>query len=72
MNHTKHTGAAGLGTKAVWSGEQSEHWAGATQVPVALSVSFGYSTVEEWLEVALGKRAGHIYGRQHQPNRGGL
>ncbi|MGB9236092.1 MAG: cystathionine gamma-synthase family protein [Terriglobales bacterium] len=67
MNHTKHTGAAGLGTKAVWSGEQSEHWAGATQVPVALSVSFGYSTVEEWLEVALGKRAGHIYGRNTNP-----
>lgn len=60
-------GAAALATRAVWSGEQSEHWAGSTQVPVALSVSFGYETVEEWLEVALGKRAGHIYGRNTNP-----
>ena len=67
MDHPKHAGAAGLGTRAVWAGEQGEHWAGATQIPVALSVSFGYKTVEEWLEVALGKRAGHIYGRNTNP-----
>jgi cystathionine gamma-synthase len=51
---------AGLGTRAVWSGEGGERWAGATQVPVALSVSFGYSTVDEWLEVARGEKPGHI------------
>lgn len=61
MNHT------GLGTRAVWSGEGGERWAGATQVPVALSVSFGYPTVEEWLEVARGKKPGHIYGRNTNP-----
>lgn len=54
---------AGLGTRAVWSGEAGERWGGSTQVPVALSVSFGYRTVEEWLQVALGLRPGHIYGR---------
>lgn len=59
--------AGGLGTRAVWSGERGERWWGATQVPVALSVSFGYDTVEEWLEVALGRRAGHIYGRNTHP-----
>jgi cystathionine gamma-synthase len=58
---------AGLGTRAVWSGEEGERWQGATQVPVALSVSFGYKTVEEWLEVALGQKAGHIYGRNTNP-----
>jgi len=58
---------AGLGTRAVWAGERGERWAGATQVPVALSVSFGYETVEEWLEVALGRKAGHIYGRNTNP-----
>ncbi len=63
---------AGLGTRAVWSGELSskergERWAGATQVPVALSVSYGYETVEEWLEVAQGKKSGHIYGRNTNP-----
>jgi cystathionine gamma-synthase len=67
MNASKSDTAAGLGTRAVWSGEEREHWAGATQVPVALSVSFGYKTVEEWLEVALGKKDGHIYGRNSNP-----
>jgi len=67
MDHAEHGTAPGLGTRAVWSGERGERWAGATQVPVALSVSFGYKTVEEWLEVALGKRAGHIYGRNTNP-----
>jgi cystathionine gamma-synthase len=67
MHNPKHDRAAGLGTRAVWSGERGERWAGATQVPVALSVSFGYQTVEEWLDVALGKRAGHIYGRNTNP-----
>ena len=58
---------AGLGTRAVWAGEDGERWAGATQVPVALSVSFGYETVEQWLEVALGRKPGHIYGRNTNP-----
>lgn len=57
----------GLGTRAVWSGENGERWARATQVPVALSVSFGYDTVDEWLQVALGEKAGHIYGRNTNP-----
>jgi cystathionine gamma-synthase len=67
MDQAKYDGAAGLGTRAVWSGEQRERWAGATQVSIALSVSFSYKTVEEWLEVALGKRAGHIYSRNTNP-----
>jgi cystathionine gamma-synthase len=58
---------SGLGTRAVWAGERGERWQGATQVPVALSVSFGYETVEEWLEVALGRTSGHIYGRNTNP-----
>src|ERR1700677_5162079 len=67
MDQPKHKNTPGPGTRAVWSGERVERWAGATQVPVALSVSFGYSTVEEWMEVAQGKRAGHIYGRNTNP-----
>jgi len=58
---------AGLGTRAVWSGEQGKRWFGATQVPVALSVSYGYSTVAEWLDVAQGNKSGHIYGRNTNP-----
>lgn len=67
MNHEKSDRAAGQGTRAVWSGERGERWQGATQVPVALSVSFGYGTVEEWLEAALGKKPGHIYSRNTNP-----
>lgn len=66
MNRPDHK-ASGLGTRAVWAGEKIDRWANATQVPVALSVSFGYNTVEEWLEVALGKNPGHIYGRNTNP-----
>lgn len=67
MNQEKSGGTAGQGTRAVWSGERGERWQGATQVPVALSVSFGYRTVEEWLEAALGKKPGHIYSRNTNP-----
>lgn len=59
--------AAGPGTLAVWAGEQGLHWKGATQVPVAHSVSYGYTDVDEWLAVATGKKAGHIYGRNTNP-----
>ena len=58
---------AGFGTQAVWSGESGKQWEGATQIPVALSVSFGYDDVNEWLAVAQGKVRGHIYGRNTNP-----
>jgi len=72
LKDPKTSSPAGLGTRSVWSGELSakergERWAAATQVPVALSVSFGYDTVDEWLEVALGEKPGHIYGRNTNP-----
>ena len=67
MEQTKTNATARLGTKAVWSGERGERWAAATQVPVALSVSYGYRTVEEWLDVALAKKPGHVYGRNTNP-----
>jgi cystathionine gamma-synthase len=58
---------AGLGTRAVWAGEGGKSWEGATQIPVALSVSFGYQSVNEWLAVARGKSRGHIYSRNTNP-----
>ena len=58
---------ARLGTQAVWAGEKDTGWEGATQVPVALSVSFGYETVDQWLAVAQGKAQGHIYSRNTNP-----
>src|SRR5206468_9433779 len=57
----------GLGTRAVWAGEDDNAWHGSTQLPVVHSVSFGYNTVEEWLDVARGTKPGHIYGRNTNP-----
>ncbi len=56
-----------LGTLSVWAGEEEYLMQGATQVPVVHSVSFGYDDVDEWLQVALGQKPGHIYGRNTNP-----
>ena len=57
----------GPGTLSVWAGEDEYLLQGATQVPVVHSVSFGYRDVDQWLRVALGQEAGHIYGRNTNP-----
>ena len=54
-------------TQAVWAGEDDRSWHGSTQVPVALSVSYGYPDVDAWLAVAQGRTPGHIYGRNTNP-----
>lgn len=64
MDHQKETG---LGTKAVWAGEEQYLLENATQVPVVNSVSFAYQDVDEWVDVALGKKKGHIYSRNTNP-----
>ncbi|SDW64731.1 cystathionine gamma-synthase [Marininema mesophilum] len=56
-----------IGTQTVWGGEEEYLLQGSTQVPVVHSVSFGYKDIDEWHEVALGKREGHIYGRNTNP-----
>ncbi|MBD8588843.1 cystathionine gamma-synthase family protein [Peribacillus castrilensis] len=58
---------AKLGTKAVWGGEKEYLVHGATQVPVVLSVAYGYDDMDEWYDVAIGKKKGHIYGRNTNP-----
>jgi cystathionine gamma-synthase len=55
------------GTLSVWAGEEEYLMQNATQVPVVHSVSFGYRDVDEWLQVALGRKPGHIYGRNTNP-----
>ncbi|MGE0521188.1 MAG: cystathionine gamma-synthase family protein [Candidatus Binatia bacterium] len=58
----------GKGTIAVWGGETGhERYEKSTQVPVVPSVSFGYGDLDEWREVALGSRPGHIYSRNSNP-----
>jgi cystathionine gamma-synthase len=56
-----------LGTLSVWGGEEEIQAHGATQVPVVHSVSFGYQDLDEWLQVALNRQPGHIYGRNTNP-----
>lgn len=56
-----------LGTLSVWSGEAEYLMGNATQVPVVHSVSFGYKDIDEWLQVALGQKSGHIYSRNTNP-----
>jgi len=60
----RHWGPA---TIAVWGGEDHYLLDRATQVPVVHSVSFGYDDLDEWMDVALGKAPGHIYGRNTNP-----
>lgn len=55
------------GTVSVWGGEDRYLLDRATQVPVVHSVSFGYDDLDEWMDVALGNRDGHIYGRNTNP-----
>jgi cystathionine gamma-synthase len=54
-------------TQCIWAGEESSLIQGATQVPVVHSVGFGYKDIDEWQQVALGQKPGHIYGRNTNP-----
>ncbi|RQW18214.1 cystathionine gamma-synthase family protein [Bacillus sp. C1-1] len=56
-----------IATQAVWAGEKEYLVHGATQVPVIPSVAFGYDDMDEWYEVAIGRKKGHIYGRNTNP-----
>lgn len=56
-----------MGTKALWAGEDGLPVKGATQVPIVQSIAFDYETVDEWQDVALGRKEGHIYSRNTNP-----
>ncbi|MBI4563067.1 MAG: cystathionine gamma-synthase family protein [Planctomycetes bacterium] len=64
---TTHDRTLGWGTRSVWSGEEGLYYQGATQVPVVHSVTFGYDDLDEWFNVAIGKKPGHIYSRNTNP-----
>jgi cystathionine gamma-synthase len=57
----------GQGTRSIWAGEEEYLMQHATQVPVVHSVSFGYKDVNQWMQVALGDKEGHIYSRNTNP-----
>jgi len=54
-------------TQAVWGGEKDYLAHGASQVPVVLSVAYTYDDMDDWYDVAIGKKKGHIYGRNTNP-----
>jgi len=57
-----------LDTLAVWGGELGrDFWERATQLPLVTSASFGYHDLDEWMDVALGRKPGHIYSRNTNP-----
>ncbi|MDV3277224.1 MAG: cystathionine gamma-synthase family protein [Nitrososphaerales archaeon] len=58
---------SGIGTRALWAGEEGSSVGGPTQVPIVQSVAFSYKDFEEWHNVALGRRRGHIYSRNTNP-----
>jgi cystathionine gamma-synthase len=58
---------SGSSTKAVWAGEEEFPTHGSTQVPIVQSVAFGYDDINDWQEVALGHKDGHIYSRNTNP-----
>jgi len=55
------------GTQSVWGGEETYNLHHATQVPIVNSVGFGYRDIDEWYEVALNKKRGHVYSRSTNP-----
>lgn len=56
-----------MGTRCVRSGEADFTAFGATVVPIVQNAAFGYPDVDEWLDAALGRRAGYIYSRNTNP-----
>lgn len=56
-----------LGTKAVRGGQSELFYHGSTQVPIVNSVTFGFENVDDWFDVAIGKKEGHIYSRNSNP-----
>src|SRR6056297_992209 len=55
------------GTTAVWAGESESFYMGASTPPIVNSVTFAYKDLDEWYDVATGKREGHIYSRNTNP-----
>lgn len=55
------------GTEAVWGGEEPAQSGAPTQPSIAQSVAFGYSDMDSWQAVALGRAPGHIYSRNTNP-----
>jgi len=56
-----------MGTLSVWGGEEERFSEGAICPPIYQSVAFGYEDMQDWFDVALGRKPGHIYSRNTNP-----
>lgn len=63
MDSKKHK----LGTASVWAGEEQLFYEGSSTVPVINTVTYAYNDLDEWYDVARGKKTGHIYSRNTNP-----
>ena len=64
MSSNRHPNS---GTISVWAGEDEDLLQRPSAVPTVHSVSFDYEDVDQWLEVSLAKKRGHIYSRNTNP-----
>ena len=55
------------GTASVWAGELEEFYMGSATPPIVTGVTFGYQDLDQWYDVALGKKKGYIYSRNANP-----
>ena len=58
---------ARMGPKCVRAGESEFRAFGSTLVPIVQNTAYTYPDVDSWLDVARGKRPGHIYSRNTNP-----
>ena len=63
MDFSKHKKS----TASVWAGETDAFVKGAVTSPIVNSVAFAYHDLDEWHNVATGKKKGYIYSRNTNP-----
>jgi len=59
-------------TRALWAAHQAGGGEKDVALPIHHSVTFAYEDVDEWFDVAMGKRPGYIYSRNTNPRCGPL
>lgn len=57
----------GFGTRALWAARQQEPATRDVVTPIHHSVNFAYDDIDEWFDVAQGRRPGYIYSRNNNP-----
>ncbi len=56
-----------FGTRALWAAREEGRAGRDVALPIHHSVSYAYDDIDEWFDVAIGKKPGHIYSRNTNP-----